>query len=169
MLYGNQFCCKVSLQRMAPILDIRVKLIYNRKSNVRIDILVVVLVKKVYLQLIVGALVKSYFFKMVMAAILDILVKMIFQQQTDVRIGILVVDIVENMYFNFILAALVRKSIFKNGVGGHFGFGPLGKNACIFPRGRVSKFFIRCLQKSNQSSNHVSQRVVTGLGCWTQL
>jgi len=64
---------------------------------------------------------------MVMAAILDILVKMIFQQQTDVRIGILVVDIVENMYFNFILAALVRKSIFKNGIGGHFGFGPLAK------------------------------------------
>ena len=82
---------------------------------------------------------------MAMAAILDILVKMIFQQQNDVRIGILVVDIVENMYLNLILAALVRKSNFKNGVGSHFGFGPLAKNACIFPRGRVSQFFIKCL------------------------
>jgi len=82
---------------------------------------------------------------MAMAAILDILVKMIFQQQNDVRIGILVVDIVEKMYLNLILAALVRKSIFKNDVGGHFGFGPLAKNVCIFPRGRVSQFFIKCI------------------------
>ena len=76
---------------------------------------------------------------------MDILVIMIFQQQNDVRIGILVVDIVENMYLNLILPALVRKSIFKNGVGGHFGFGPLAKNACIFPRGRVSHFCIKGL------------------------
>jgi len=82
---------------------------------------------------------------MAMAAILDILVKMIFQQQNDVGIRILVVDIVEKMYLNLILAALVRKSIFKNGVGGHFVVGPLEKNACIFPRGRVSQLFIKCL------------------------
>ena len=80
-----------------------------------------------------------------MAAILDILVKMIFQQQNDVGIRILVVDIVEKMYLNLILAALVRKSIFKNGVGGHFGFGYLGKNRYIFPRGRVSQFFTKGL------------------------
>jgi len=34
---------------MTPILEIRVKMIYNRKSDVRIEILVVVSVKKVYL------------------------------------------------------------------------------------------------------------------------
>ena len=77
-----------------------------------------------------------------MAPIFDIRVKMILNRKSDVRIGILVVDIVENMYLNLILAALVRKSIFKNGIGGHFGFGPLAKNACIFPRGRVSHFFL---------------------------
>jgi len=77
-----------------------------------------------------------------MAPIFDIRVKMIINRKSDVRIGILVVDIVENMYLNLILAALVRKSIFKNGIGGHFGFGPLAKNACIFPRGRVSHFFL---------------------------
>ena len=82
---------------------------------------------------------------MAMAAILDIFVKMIFQQQNDVRIRILFVDIVEKMYLNLILAALVRKSIFKNGVGGHFGFGYLAKNAYIFPRGRVSQFFTKGL------------------------
>ena len=78
---------------------------------------------------------------MVMAAILDILVKMIFQQQTDVRIRILVVDIVENIYLNFILAALVRKSIFKNGVGGHFGFGPLAKKHLYISEGLSFSFF----------------------------
>ena len=82
---------------------------------------------------------------MAMAAILNILVKMIYQQQNDVRIGILVIDIVEKMYLDLILADLVRKSIFKNGFGGHFGFGPLAKNACIFPRGRVSHFFTKGL------------------------
>jgi len=76
---------------------------------------------------------------------LDIFVKIIFQQQNDVRIRILFVDIVEKMYLNLILAALVRKSIFKNGVGGHFGFGYLAKNAYIFPRGRVSQFFTKGL------------------------
>ena len=80
-----------------------------------------------------------------MAPIFDIRVKMILNRKSDVRIGILVVDIVENMYLNLILAALVRKSIFKNDVGGHFGFGPLAKNVCIFPRGRVSQFFIKCI------------------------
>ena len=54
-----------SLQRMAAILDIRVKMMLKCKSDVRIGILVV-------------DLVASYFFKMALAAILDILVKMMF-------------------------------------------------------------------------------------------
>jgi len=74
---------------------------------------------------------------------LDILVIMIFQQQNDVRIGILVVDIVENMYLNLILPALVRKSIFKNGVGGHFGFGPLAKKRLHISEGPGFSIFYK--------------------------
>ena len=80
-----------------------------------------------------------------MAAILNILVKMIFQQQNDVGIRILVVDIVEKMYLNLILAALVRKSIFKNGVGDHFGVGPLAKTPAYFRGAGFLIFFIKGL------------------------
>ena len=52
-----------SLQRMAAILDIRVKMMLKRKSDVRIGILVVDLVAKVYLYLILGALIQKLFFQ----------------------------------------------------------------------------------------------------------
>ena len=81
---------------------------------------------------------------MASVAILDIFVEMIFQQQNDVRIRILVVDIVEKMYLKFDSSCSGSKVNFsKNGVGGHFGFGPLAKNSCIFPRDRVSHFFYK--------------------------
>ena len=49
MLHVNKFCCTVLLQRMAPILDIRVKMIPNRKNDVIFGILVADIVRKVYL------------------------------------------------------------------------------------------------------------------------
>ena len=52
-----------SLQRMAAILDIWVKMMFKRKSDVRIGILVVDLVEKVYLYLILGALVQKLIFQ----------------------------------------------------------------------------------------------------------
>ena len=79
------------------------------------------------------------------------------------------VDLVEKVYLYLIPGALVQMLIFQDGAGGHFGFGPLAKNAGIFARGRVSNFFIKGPLMSNQSSKHVSRRMVTGLRSWTQL
>ena len=45
-------------------------------------------------------------------------------------------------YLYLILGALVQTLIFQDGAGGHFGFGPLAKNAGIFARGRVSNCFM---------------------------
>ena len=71
-------------------------------------------------------------------------------------------DLVENVYLYLILDALVQTLIFQDGAGGHFGFGPLAKkNAGIF--------FLKGPLKSNQSSEHASRRMVTGLRSWTQL
>ena len=65
-----------SLERMTAILDIWVKMMLKRKSDVRIGILVVDLMEKVYLYLILGALIPKLIFQMALADILDILVKM---------------------------------------------------------------------------------------------
>lgn len=73
------------------------------------------------------------------------------------------VDLVEKVYSYMTLGALVQKLIFQDGAGGHLGFGPLAKNAGIFARGLGAKIFIKGPYKSNQSSKHVSQRMVTGL------
>ena len=78
-----------------------------------------------------------------MAAILDIWVKMMLKRKSNIRIGILVVELVEKMYLYLILGALAQKLFFQNGASGHFGLGPLAKNASIFARGRVSHFFIK--------------------------
>ena len=51
------------------------------------------------------------------------------------------VDLVEKVYLYLILGALVQTLFFQDGAGGHFGFGPLAKNAGIFSRGRVSNFY----------------------------
>ena len=63
---------------MATILDIWVQMMLKRKSDVRIGILVVDLVEKVYLYFILGALIQKLFFQDGAGAILDILVKMMF-------------------------------------------------------------------------------------------
>ena len=48
---------------MAATLDIRVKMMLKRKSDVRFGILVVDLMAKVYLYLILGALIQRLFFQ----------------------------------------------------------------------------------------------------------
>ena len=48
---------------MAAILDIWVKMMLKRKSDVRIGVFVVDLVEKVYLYLILGALIQKLFFQ----------------------------------------------------------------------------------------------------------
>ena len=52
-----------SLQRMAAILDIWLKMMLKPKSDFRIGILVVDLVEKVYLYLILGAVIPKLFFQ----------------------------------------------------------------------------------------------------------
>ena len=71
------------------------------------------------------------------------------------------VDLPEKVSLHMILGALVQKLIFQNDPGGHFGFGPLAKNAGIFERDMEAKFFLKGSKKSNQSSNLTSQRMVT--------
>ena len=51
------------------------------------------------------------------------------------------VDLLKKVSFHVILRALVQKLIFQVGAGGHFGFEPLEKNAGIFGRDMVAKFF----------------------------
>ena len=61
---------------LVAILDILVKMMLKHKTDVRIGILVVALVEKVYLYLILAALVQKLFFQndvnMTSAAILDL-------------------------------------------------------------------------------------------------
>ncbi len=73
------------------------------------------------------------------------------------------VDLVEKVYSYMSVSALVPKSIFQDGAGGHLGFCPLAKNAGLFARGLGANFFTKVPYKSNQSSKHFSQRMVTGL------
>ena len=54
----------------------------------------------------------------------------------------------------------MSKVIFHSGASGHFGFMPLEENAGIFARDVGAKSFLRGLRKLNQSSKHLSQKVV---------
>ena len=72
--------------------------------------------------------------------------------------------------FLFIFVALIcRKLFFQNGTGGHFGFTPREKNATIFVRDTGAKYFLKGLRKSNQSSKHLSQKVVMKVRFFTLL
>ena len=53
------------------------------------------------------------------------------------------VDSVQKVYLHLIVGALVQKLIFQDSAGGHFGFGPLAKNAGKFSRDRDSNFFLK--------------------------
>ena len=52
-------------------------------------------------------------------------------------------DSVQKVYLHLIVGALVQKQIFQDGAGGHFGFGPLAKNAGRFLRDSVSNFCLK--------------------------
>ena len=54
----------------------------------------------------------------------------------------------------------MSKVFFHSGAGGHFGIMPLEKNAGIFARVTGAKYFLKGSRKSNQSSKHLSQKVV---------
>ena len=63
----------------------------------------------------------------------------------------------------------MSKVFFHNGAGGHFGFTPLEKNAGIFARDTGVKSFLKGLRKSNQSSKHLSQKVIMKVKFFTLL
>ena len=63
----------------------------------------------------------------------------------------------------------MSKVIFLIGAGGHFRFTPLEKNAGIFARDTGAKYFLKGLSKSNQSSKHLSQKVVMKVRFFTLL
>ena len=54
-----------------------------------------------------------------------------------------------------------------NGAGGHFRFTPLEKNARIFARDTGAKYFLKGSRKLNQSSKHLSQKVVMKVSFFT--
>ena len=72
------------------------------------------------------------------------------------------VELAKKVYLFIFVAFKCRKLFFHNGAGGHFGFPPLEKNAGIFARDTGAKYFLKGSRKSNQSSKHLSQKVVHG-------
>ena len=95
-----------------------------------------------------------------------------FYYQIYVRNVFLVVELAKKVYLFIFVAFICQKLFFHNGGGGHFGFTPLEKNAGIFARDTGAKYFLKGSRKSNQSSKHLSQKVVmkvrffTLLLCW---
>ena len=71
------------------------------------------------------------------------------------------VDLYEKVSSYMILGHMDQKLIFIGGAGCHFEFGPLEKNAGIFGRDLGAKSFLKGPQRSNQSSKHCCQRMVT--------
>ena len=57
-----------------------------------------------------------------------------FKYQTDVSNRFLVVELSKKVYLFILVDFRCQKLFFHNGVGGHFGFTPLEKNAGIFAR-----------------------------------
>ena len=70
------------------------------------------------------------------------------------------VALAKKVYFFIFAAFKCQKLFFHYGAGGHFGFPPLEKNAGIFARDTGAKYFLKGSRKSNQSSKHLSQKVV---------
>ena len=79
------------------------------------------------------------------------------------------VELAKKVYLFIFVAFICQKLFFHNGAGGHFGFPPLEKNAGIFVRDTGAKYFFKCSRKSNQSSKHLSQKVVMKGWFFTQL
>ena len=79
------------------------------------------------------------------------------------------VELAEKVYLVIFVAFICQKLFFHNGAGDHFGFTPLKKNAGIFARGTGAKYFLKGSMKSNQSSKHLSQKVVMKVRFFTLL
>ena len=79
------------------------------------------------------------------------------------------VEFAKKLYLFIFIAFICQKFSFYNGVGGHFGFTPLEKNAGIFVRDTGAKYFLKGSRKSNQSSKHLSQKVVMKVRFFTLL
>ena len=70
------------------------------------------------------------------------------------------IELSKKVYLFIFVAFICQKLFFNNGPGGHFGFTPPEKNAGIFARDMGAKYFLKGSRKSNQSSKHLSQKVV---------
>ena len=79
------------------------------------------------------------------------------------------VKLAKKTYLYIFVAPICQKLFFHNGAGGHFGFMPLEKNARIFARDTGAKYFLKGSRKSNQSSKHLSQKVVMKVRFFTLL
>ena len=79
------------------------------------------------------------------------------------------VELAKKVYLFIFVAFICQKLFFHNGAGGHFGFTPLEKNAGIFARDTGAKYFLKDSRKSNQSSKHLSQKVVMKVRSFTLL
>ena len=79
------------------------------------------------------------------------------------------VEIAGKVYLFIFVAFLCQKVFFHNGPGGHFGLTHLEQNAGIFARDTGAKYFLKGSKKSNQSSKHLSQKVVMKVRFFTLL
>ena len=79
------------------------------------------------------------------------------------------VELSEKMYLFIIIAFICQKLFFHSGGSGHFGFMPLEENVGIFARDIGAKSFLKGLRKLNQSSKHLSQKVVMKVRFFTLL
>ena len=79
------------------------------------------------------------------------------------------VQLAKKVYLFIFVAFLCQKLFFHNGAGGHFGFTPLEKKAGNFASDTGAKYFFKYSRKSNQSSKHLSQKVVMKVRFFTLL
>ena len=70
------------------------------------------------------------------------------------------VELAKEVYLFIFVALICQKLFFHSGASGHFGYTPLEKNAGIFARDTGAKYFLKGSRKSNQSSKHLSQKMV---------
>ena len=79
------------------------------------------------------------------------------------------VELAKKMYLFIFVALICQKLFFHNGSGGHFGFTPLERNAGTFARDTGAKHFLKGSRTSNQSSKHLSQKMVMKVRVFTLL
>ena len=79
------------------------------------------------------------------------------------------VELAKKVYLFIFAAFICQKVFFHNDAGVHFGFTPLKKNAGIFARDTGAKYLLKASRKSNQSSKHLSQKVVMKVRFFTLL